>query len=164
MHANAPKTWMTARLLQRTAINDLHFTYCQLGRRLPSLAQRAPELLGTLLSDQHERDGEILESLVTEASRIGQLPRPQACEAPRAAIDNLHLAAVGKLDSATRMLAIIKALQGVRALMAEVWNQLVLALPHSDMPEFRTEALKAEQQVIKQYQDLSELAKRLRTN
>jgi hypothetical protein len=109
---------MASQIRQRSAISDLHFTYCQLGRRLPILAQRAPDLLGALLSDQHKRDGEILERLLTEASRTGQLPRPQACEAPRAVIDNLHLAAVGKLDSATRMLAIIRALQGVRALMA----------------------------------------------
>lgn len=164
MHTSAPSTWVAAQLRQRTAINDLHFTYRQLGRRLPILAQRAPELLGSLLSDQHKHDGEILKRLLIEASRIGQLPRPQACEAPRAAIDTLQLAAVGKLDSATRMLAMIRALQGVRALIAQVWNQLVLALPPGDMSEFRTEALKAQQQVIKQYHDLSELARRLRAN
>jgi hypothetical protein len=164
MFTTAPATWMADHLRQRTAINDLHFTYRQLGKRLPSLAQRAPESLGALLSDQHARDAEILQCLVAQASRIGQLPRPQACEAPRAVIDNLHLAAVGKLNSAIRMLAIIKALQGVRALTAQGWNQLLLALPPSTMPEFRTEALNAQQQVIQQYHDLSELARRLRAN
>jgi hypothetical protein len=38
----------------------------------------------------------------------------------------------------------------------------VLALPPSGKPEFRTEALNAQQQVIRQYQDLGELARRLK--
>lgn len=128
------------------------------------MAQRAPELLRTLLSEQHERDAEILVSLLAEAARIGQLPCPHACEAPRAVIDNLHQAAVGKLDSINRMLAIIAALQGVRANMAQSWNQLLLALPSGTMPEFRIGAVSAQQQVIQQYHELSVLARRLRAN
>ncbi|MBK9177472.1 MAG: hypothetical protein IPM46_14290 [Flavobacteriales bacterium] len=152
---------MAEHLRQRMAINDLHFTYRHLRRRLPVLAQRSPVPLGTLLSDQHKHDSAIMESLVAEALRIGQIPGPQLCEEARILIDDLHLAGMGRPESAARMLAIIEALQRVRALLARVWNQLLYTLPAGGMPEFHAEAMNAQEQVLRQYHDLGVLAQRL---
>jgi len=162
MH-NATAPLKAEQRILRMAINDLDFTYRHLGRRLHVLALRSPMPLGTLLVDQQQRDATILESLVAESRRIGQTPGTRLCEQERAVIDDLLSAGLGKLE-ADRMLAIIGALQRVRALLARSWNRLLCTLPAGTMPEFYAAAMRAQQQVVQQYHDLGALARHLRND
>lgn len=152
---------MAEHLRRRMAINDLHYTYRHLQRRLRVLAQHTPIPLGPLLADQHQRDSVILNHLLEGAARHGELPSPQLCEEARALIDDLHHAGLRRPDCTARMLAIIGALQRVRARLAKAWNHLLQALPAEAMPEFRAQAMHAQEQVVRQYNDLSVLARRL---
>jgi len=127
--------------VRQAAVNELSFTYTRLLRLLPAIMRRmVADPLHDVLGQQHEQDGLISGGLTLMTTAHGVRPSLCACEEADGLLETMYHDERAATDDASRAMAVVDALKGVRTYLIRTWGRLIDTLSPENQVDFLREA------------------------